>query len=199
MNLGVKTVLYGAHQFILHPLYVRRAWQRLYGPPRGVALHAAFIVHDLGYLTQNCVNLDDEAGEAHVLFGAGVMTALFGEEWGTFTRNHSRYWAQRSGQPVSRLCVADKLAPALMPAWLYLMQVILTGEVWEYVIAYHYGKYRREDTPEADIAHLHARRLNAHTARAILAWYASTMRFFRQYAEEHAAQATPEPGPQQSP
>lgn len=46
---------------------------------------------------------------------------------------HSRYWSQRLGLPVSRLCLADKLAFAITPAWLYIPMARWTGELAEYM------------------------------------------------------------------
>lgn len=41
--------------------------------------------------------------------------------------------AKRDRKPFSRLCVADKLACALEPDWLYLARVWLSGEIHEYM------------------------------------------------------------------
>ena len=38
------------------------------------------------------------------------------------------------GLPVSRLCLADKMAFALTPAWLYLPMAQWTGELQEYML-----------------------------------------------------------------
>ena len=38
------------------------------------------------------------------------------------------------GLPISRLCLADKLAFALTPAWLYLPMTEWTGELREYMM-----------------------------------------------------------------
>lgn len=43
--------------------------------------------------------------------------------------------AKKYGILYSRLCVADKLAIALEPWWLYLPRVILSGEIKEYMKA----------------------------------------------------------------
>src|SRR5262249_32957250 len=56
------------------------------------------------------------------------------QAWGDFTAAHSRYWAKRNGLQVSRLCVADKLAFVLTPAWLYLPMTRATGELREYMV-----------------------------------------------------------------
>lgn len=38
------------------------------------------------------------------------------------------------GLPISRLCLADKMAFALTPAWLYLPMARWTGELQEYML-----------------------------------------------------------------
>lgn len=53
--------------------------------------------------------------------------------WHDFTLHHSRFLAKRNDRPFSKLCVADKLAVALEPWWLYLPRVIATGEIREYM------------------------------------------------------------------
>ena len=45
MNIGTKSLLYGAHQFALHPFFVALAWRRLYGRwPRDPRIWLAFLV-----------------------------------------------------------------------------------------------------------------------------------------------------------
>lgn len=131
MNIGTKSVLFGAHQFLLHPWFVALAWWKLYGFPWDPRLWVAFFVHDLGYIGKP--NMDGQEGDLHPELGAKIMGSLFGGEWGAFTLLHSRFMARRLGLQHSRLCVADKLATALTPAWLYLPMVRLTGEIDEYM------------------------------------------------------------------
>ena len=131
MNIGTKSVLFGVHQFLIHPWFVALAWWRLYGFPWDARLWFAFFLHDLGYLGKP--NMDGPEGETHPVLGARIMRALFGERWYWFTLLHSRYYARRHGRPFSRLCVADKLAFAITPRWLYLLQGNLTGEIGEYM------------------------------------------------------------------
>ena len=130
MKIGTRSVLYGAHQFAIHPWFVALAWWKLYGFPWDPRLWVAFFVHDLGYLGKP--NMDGPEGERHVELGAWIMGA-FGQEWARLSLYHSRYYAKKEGMPFSRLCVADKLAIALTPAWLYLPMVTATGEVHEYL------------------------------------------------------------------
>lgn len=51
MSIGTKSVLFGAHCFFLHPLFVALAWARLYGVPREWRL----------YLPFSCTTLDTRA------------------------------------------------------------------------------------------------------------------------------------------
>lgn len=131
MRIGTKSILFGVHQFLLHPAFLWAAWTRLYGFPLDPRLYIAFAVHDLGYISRS--NMDGPESEQHVELGAKIMTTLFGQRWGEFCGCHSRYFARLHGLPVSRLCVADKLAFAMMPSWLYLPLARVTGELQEYM------------------------------------------------------------------
>ena len=131
MTPGTKSVLFGAHQFLLHPLFVALAWWKLFGPPLDLRLWFAFFIHDLGYLGKR--NLDGPEGETHPEPGAKIMEKLFGKKWGELCRYHSRSLARKAGVPPSLLSYADKYATALYPRWLYLTQVKATGEVREYL------------------------------------------------------------------
>lgn len=130
MKIGTKSVLFGAHAFWLHPWFVAWAWWKLYGFPWNLLLWLAFFVHDLGYLGKP--NMDGPEGETHPVLGARIMS-VFGQSWMEFCLFHSRFYAKRAEMPYSRLCVADKLAIVLTPAWLYLPMTKLTGEVYEYM------------------------------------------------------------------
>lgn len=189
MKVGTKSVLFGVHQFLIHPWFVAWAWWKLYGFPADPRLWFAFFVHDLGYFGKP--NMDGPEGERHVELGARIMHRLFdrgnsGYEWfewshpgrgvpwrmngrgsqiekmlldgwivgqhfespngftllrrpvpNTSWRDlclyHSRFYAKRDNAKYSRLCVADKLAIAMMPAWMYLPLARLTGELHEYM------------------------------------------------------------------
>ncbi|MEQ1887025.1 MAG: hypothetical protein ABL967_18325 [Bryobacteraceae bacterium] len=78
--------------------------------------------------------MDGPSGEEHVILGAKIMGALFGAAWEDECLRHSRYWSRRMGLPISRLCLADKLAFSLAPAWLYLPMAQWTGELDEYMM-----------------------------------------------------------------
>lgn len=131
MKIGTKSVLFGAHCFLLHPWFVAYAWWKLYGFPWDPRLWVAFFVHDIGYWGKP--NMDGEEGEQHPNLGADIMCYIFGSKWYWFTLCHSRFLAKKMGKPYSKLCVADKYALCLTPVWLYMPMVRATGEIHEYM------------------------------------------------------------------
>jgi len=132
MRMGTRSVLYGAHCLGLHWLFAAAAWWKLFGFPWDPRLWLSFFFHDLGYIGR--YSMDGPDGERHVELGAKIMGRLFGPRWRDFCLLHSRYYAKRMGRQFSRLCVADKLAFVLTPAWLYLPMTRATGELDEYML-----------------------------------------------------------------
>lgn len=131
MRVGTKSLLAGAHCLLIHPFVVLRAWNRLFGVPWDPRILCVCFLHDIGYFHRE--EMDGPNGEEHVVLGARIMGWLFGAEWANECYRHSRYWSQRMGLPVSRLCLADKLAFAMTPAWLYIPMTRWTGELAEYM------------------------------------------------------------------
>lgn len=161
--VGTRSILFGAHCFLIHPWFVALAWYRLYGFPWDPRLWVAFFVHDLGYWGKP--NMDGPEGKTHPELGGRVMHKLFDKlskscksceglgfynnytgdgcfeaiecercnYWGDLTVYHSRSYARKHGMDFSKLCVADKLAIALTPAWLYIPLATLSGEIEEYM------------------------------------------------------------------
>lgn len=199
MKVGTRSVLFGAHCFFLHPWFVALAWWKLYGFPWDIRLWVAFFVHDIGYWGKP--NMDGPEGEEHPRFGAWVMGWLFdsrgcdvcmtfssvdpkiihaGERcpydkkrWHNFSLLHSRYFAKRLGLPFSRLCVADKLAIALTPRWLYLPMVNWTGEIHEYLKMAHHadmtsGRFKAGDYRGRQVE-----------------WHTELCRYMREWVEVH--------------
>lgn len=80
MKVGTKSVLYGAHCFLLHPVLVALAWIKLYGWTWDLRIWVAFFVHDLGYWGKP--NMDGPEGETHPEAGARIMHFLF-DGWET--------------------------------------------------------------------------------------------------------------------
>ena len=75
MNVGTKSLLFGVHQFALHPILVAMAWWKLYGFPWDPRLWVAFVVHDWGYWGKP--NMDGPARDTHPELGASIMAFLF--------------------------------------------------------------------------------------------------------------------------
>jgi hypothetical protein len=134
MKIGTRSLLFGAHQFVLHPFFLALAWWKLYGFPADPRLWVAFIVHDWGYF--GLPNMDGDEGQRHPELGGRIMARLFGQQWGDFTRLHSRYYAKLENREPSPLCAADKLVLLVTPRWLYLPSVQATGEANEYLALY---------------------------------------------------------------
>jgi hypothetical protein len=131
MRVGTKSVLFGVHAVWIHPFFVAWGWWKLFGFPWDLKLWLAFALHDVGYIC--CPNMDGSEGEEHVVLGGRIMGWIFGPKWRDFTLCHSRHWAKRVGKSYSRLCLADKLAFVLTPAWLYLPMARMSGELQEYM------------------------------------------------------------------
>ena len=134
MKTGTKSILFGVHQFILHPLMVVWAWRILYY--RWPTLHewCAIITHDLGYW--GSPNMDGKRGEKHPEYAAYWWIdrrTEFGDKVACEILGHSRFYAGKNGEGLSRLFQADKLSMALYPKWLYLLLGNLSGEIKEYM------------------------------------------------------------------
>lgn len=141
MRIGTKSLLYGSHQFLIHPIFVWIAWRRLYKTRPPYPAIVAFVVHDWGYW--GCPNMDGLEGIGHPERGAKMMYRWFDRGarldhpdrvpfWFNFTAGHSRSYAKQMGIQTSVLMNADKLATHLYPLWLYALMVWLTGEYIEY-------------------------------------------------------------------
>lgn len=94
--------------------------------------------------------------------------------WGNEALYHSRFLAKQYGATPSRLCVADKLASALTPRWLYLPLVRATGEIKEYMALSHHnnatgGKYASMNLTTDDE----------------LQWHADFVAYVRRWVDEH--------------
>jgi hypothetical protein len=133
MRVGTKSVLFGAHAFFLHPLAVLLGYVCVYGVPRDPRLLLGILVHNVGYWGMDSVEGEDS--DNHVELGGRIMDRLCGRHWGDFVRRHSRSWCELHDQPYSRLCVADKVAFVMTPAWLYLPMARASGELGEYMAA----------------------------------------------------------------
>lgn len=155
MKLGTKSVLFGAHCFFLHPFFVAWAWWRLYYFPWDIRLWLCFFLHDIGYIGKT--EMDSEDGQNHPYVGARIVQKLCDRDrfgmgdaarytWYDFCLLHSRHLAKKLDKPFSKLCVADKYASVLTPAWLYVPMTSATGEIHEYMAGSvkHYFQAKKE-------------------------------------------------------
>ena len=153
MKVGTKSLLFGVHQVIIHPIMVFIAWCKLFGFPKDPRLWVAFFVHDLGYWGKP--NMDGKEGETHVELGARIMhklfdplkikqrgypgyygipiTRIYDNYWYNFTLYHSRFYAKTNNAPISKLSIADKYAFCVCPKWIYLPMARWSGEIYEYM------------------------------------------------------------------
>src|ERR1035437_1297336 len=134
MNIGTKTLLYGCHQFILHPIFVYTAWIKLYHNLPNPTETLCIIIHDWGYWGKP--NLDGPEGEDHPRWAAEFIYRHALSKYGDYyalCMYHSRFQARKHLASVSRLCLPDKLGVALMPTWLWVGLGSLTHEVDEYM------------------------------------------------------------------
>jgi hypothetical protein len=137
MKIGTKSVLFGVHQFLWHPITVGIAWRRLFKvwPTRKEWI--CIFVHDLGYWGKP--NIDGPEGRTHPEFGA-ILAHQFADQSSTtgshtyhdFTLFHSREYAKLNGQEPSLLCWADKYCVLCEPRWFYLLRAKLSGESKEF-------------------------------------------------------------------
>lgn len=158
MTVGTRSLLYGYHQVLLHPLMVALAWWKLYGFPWDPRLWCAFFLHDIGYWGKP--NMDGPEGDLHPATGARLMSMLCDRRadgyWYRFTACHSESFARLLGWPPSRLCAADKIAITLYPEWLWLALTRLSGELWEYLDRSRAGgkyanRYGDDVRPDGDL------------------------------------------------
>lgn len=130
MTTGTKSLLFGVHQFIWHPITVWIAWIWLFRKLPTFRETVCIIVHDWGYLGK--AQMDDEEGIQHPEFGAVIAGKLFGSEYYDLCLLHSRHYADRVSREPSPLCWADKLSIIFEPWWLYLPRAWVSGELFEY-------------------------------------------------------------------
>ncbi len=178
MKVGTRSVLFGAHQFLIHPLFVAFAWWKLYGFPSDIKLWLSFFLHDLGYVGKP--NMDGKEGDKHPEFAAKVMERLFGRKWGEFCLYHSRFYAKNNKKQYSKLCVADKLSVALEPWWFYLPRVILSGEIHEYM-ALAGGKNNSKYKGEPNDKYV-TMKVSSNNRRE---WFDGVCEYLKQWVKEH--------------
>lgn len=192
MKIGTKSILFGVHQFAIHPVLIALGWWKAFGlrrVPIGDAAYAslldprlwlAFIVHDLGYA--GMPNMDGPEGETHPEFGARIMRRLFGDAWGDLVLLHSRYYAKRLNRPPSPLCIADKWVIVLEPSWLYLPRVWASGELTEFLAV----AQRRAASESSPTDPLDAAEREAFRSGNAWRWHRALRAYMRRWIAAHA-------------
>ncbi len=151
MKMGTKSLLFGVHQFFIHPIFVFWGWKKLYGWPNWKDL-ICIVIHDWGYW--GCGDMDGVEGENHSELGAGLAFDYLdnhGEseflDYYTLVLLHSRFYAKKMRTTPSKLCWADKLGSALYPTWLWVLLGTLTGEIKEYMYCMKHRDFIQESNP----------------------------------------------------
>ena len=130
MKLGTKTLLFGGHQFLIHPILVTVAWVKLYRSfPNWKELLCIFI-HDWGYW--GMIDLKDASGDMHPRYAAKLAGKWLGKEWEDFILGHSSFYIAREGIEKSKLLAPDKYWHCLIPLWFYKLLTVPSGEFKHY-------------------------------------------------------------------
>ena len=130
MKTGTRSLLFGVHQFLYHPVTVWLAWLRLYGARPTWREALCILVHDWGYW--GCPEMDGHQGREHPMLGAAIVGRLLGDEYADLVRYHSRTLAKLHGEWPSKLAWPDKLHLLYYPRRFYLFLARLSGELAEY-------------------------------------------------------------------
>ena len=155
MNVGTKSLLFGVHQFLWHPIVVLLAWYRLFGRPTLKDL-VCIIVHDWGYM--GSPEMDGSVGTLHPLRSAKFVRWL-GKDAEDMVKYHSRRLANELGEEPSKLCLADKLSFVYEIPCFYLFRARITGELAEYRRSSERAGFCPLETSDIEWFHALSRRL----------------------------------------
>lgn len=148
MTLGTKTLLFGVHQVIIHPLLVTIAWVKLYKSFPSWREMFCIVVHDWGYWGRP--NLKDADGDKHPELGAKIAGRILGPEWRDFILGHSSFYIVRSGIAQSKLLAPDKYWHCMIPLWIYKILAVPTGEFKHYRELRHARQVSELDETDAE-------------------------------------------------
>ncbi len=149
MKIGTKSLLFGLHQFAIHPTFVTLGWIKLYHQLPTPKEQICIIIHDWGYWGKP--NIDGIEGEEHPEWAAKWAERHL-DTYNEYIGKHSSYYsylclfhsssyAKYCGHVVSSLYGPDKYGCALMPVWLMTLLGWLSGETNE---IRHTEKYQKE-------------------------------------------------------
>lgn len=148
MKVGTKSILFGCHQFLWHPLTVLLAYRKLFRTWPDFYGCLCIFFHDWGYW--GCGDIDGNEGKLHPLLGAQIVGKLvyWFDRWKKIDRFpamlhagfqaercllHSGSTARDNNMKPSDICWADKYCVCLEPDWFYLFRTWLSGESKEFV------------------------------------------------------------------
>lgn len=112
---GTKSLLFGCHQFVMHPLMVTLAWRKLNGRWPALWQLVCIFLHDVGHLGKDYLT-HFELKKDHWRLGAEIAGWLFGWDAYWFTRWHSKSSNGDRWQP-NKLFWADKYSWLIAPRW----------------------------------------------------------------------------------
>lgn len=144
MKLGTKSILFGAHQFLLHPVFVAIAWIKLYGFPYDPRIWIAFFVHDLGYWGKP--NIDGPEGEVHPELGANIMHLFDGWETKHLLLKKVDEWKIK--QYVSEGWSVTDIVSSQHPIYKYdsvSFEKMVRKTYWKEFVLYHSRHYAKRD------------------------------------------------------
>lgn len=131
MKVGRKSLLFGVHNIIWHPITVYVAWVKLYKEYPTWREAFCILIHDWGYW--KCNDMDGKDGQEHPYAAACILRRLGWEDkYIKLCMFHSRTFANNHMAKPSKLCWADKLSMCYDPVGFYLFRARLSGELKEY-------------------------------------------------------------------
>lgn len=169
ISVGTKSVLFGVHQFLWHPITVALAFRKVHRRMPTWWEAVGIVCHDLGYW--GCTDMDGSSGLSHPRAGANLaynFVCWFSDRRAYdvyfFCLNHSSNFARLNGQPTSALYLPDKVSILFDPAWFYMLRGWLSGELDEYVMreCLRYGVTLTEEAWLKNYRSIIQEKLNAH-------------------------------------
>lgn len=148
MKIGTKSLLFGCHQVLWHPLTVLLAYRKLFRRWPNFYGCVAIVVHDWGYWGRK--DIDGTDGKLHPWSGAQLtgkivywcerfrgtkkfFAQLDASEEACRCLLHSRTIARDNREHPSDICWADKYCIFYEPEWFYLFRTWLSGEDKEFL------------------------------------------------------------------
>jgi hypothetical protein len=139
MKIGTKSLLFGAHQFLVHPATVFLAAVVMEKRIPNWKECTCIFIHDWGYW--GCPNMEGVEGQKHPEYAANLArkyldvnddTIAPKDTYHNLCLYHSRSYSAHWCTFPSKLCWWDKLCVKFDPWWFYLPRVYLSGEIHEY-------------------------------------------------------------------